>query len=189
VNELPEKHFKDAAAFEKWLAKNHASSAGVWLLLAKKNAGGKSVSYAEAVEICLCYGWIDGQGKSLDAQFSKQRFTPRAKRSKWSKINTQRAERLTAEGRMQPPGQAEIDRAKDDGRWAAAYDSPSTITVPDDFAAALKKNKKAAAAFEVINSRNRYAILFRIHDAKKPETRAARIKKFVDMLADGQKLY
>jgi uncharacterized protein YdeI (YjbR/CyaY-like superfamily) len=188
VIDLPEKHFKNAAAFEKWLAKHH-SSPGVWLRLAKKNGGATSVSYAEAVEICLCYGWIDGQGKSIDEHFSKQRFTPRTPRSKWSKINTQRAERLIAAGRMRPAGQAAIDRAKADGRWAAAYDSPKTMTVPDDLTAALKKNKKAAAAFKTVNSRNRYAILFRIHDAKKPETRAARIDKFVTMLAEGKTLY
>ena len=188
-DDLPDKKFATAAAFEKWLAANHAKSKGIWLLLAKKGGGEKSVTYAEAVEICLCYGWIDGQGKSVDDRVSKQRFTPRAKRSKWSKINTQKAQRLAKEGRMQPAGQAEIDRAKADGRWAAAYDSPSTMEVPADLTAALKKNKQAAAFFETINSRNRYAILFRIHDAKKPETRAARIEKFVAMLADGKTLY
>jgi uncharacterized protein YdeI (YjbR/CyaY-like superfamily) len=187
VVDLPEKHFKNAAAFERWLAKNHAT-AGVWLLFAKKNGGETSLSYAEAVEIALCYGWIDGQGKGVDERFSKTRFTPRARRSIWSKINTQHAERLVKEGRMQPPGQAEIDRAKADGRWARAYDSPSTMTVPDDFAAALKQAKQTAA-FDKLNSRNRYAMLFRIHDAKRPETRAARIEKFVAMLQRGETLY
>ena len=189
MDDLPEKRFKDAAAFEKWLAKNHATARGVWLVSPKKHTGQPTVTYAEAVEICLCYGWIDGQGKSIDENFGKQRYTPRAKRSKWSKINTQKAERLVKEGRMQPAGHAEIDRAKADGRWAAAYDSPSTMEVPADLTAALKKNKQAAAFFKTINARNRYAILFQIHDAKKPETRAARIDKFVAMLAEGKTLY
>lgn len=189
MTDPPEKHFTTARAFETWLAKSHDKAAGVWLLLAKKNGGEKSVTYVEAVEVALCYGWIDGQGKAVDEQFSKQRFTPRTKRSVWSKINTERAERLIKEGRMRPAGQAEIDRAKTDGRWAKAYASPSKMTVPDDFAAALKKNKRAAAAFETVNAANRYAFLWRIHDAKKPETRAARIEKFVGMLERGETLH
>jgi uncharacterized protein YdeI (YjbR/CyaY-like superfamily) len=187
VVDLPEKHFKDAAAFERWLANNY-DTPGAWLLFARKNSGETSLSYAEAVEIALCYGWIDGQGKGVDERFAKTRFTPRARRSIWSKINTQHAERLIKEGRMRSPGQAEIDRAKADGRWDRAYDSPSTMTVPDDFAAALKK-KKLTKAFEALNSRNRYAMLFRIHDAKRPETRAARIEKFVGMLERGETIY
>jgi uncharacterized protein YdeI (YjbR/CyaY-like superfamily) len=189
VDELPEKHFKTARAFETWLAKNHDKAPGVWLLLAKKSGGEKSVTCTEAVEVALCYGWIDGQGKAVDDKFSKQRFTPRTKRSVWSKINTERAERLVKEGRMQPAGQAEIDRAKADGRWAAASDSPSTMQVPDDFAAALKQNKRAAAAFETVSSANRYAFLWRIHNAKKPETRASRIENFVAMLERGETLH
>jgi uncharacterized protein YdeI (YjbR/CyaY-like superfamily) len=189
IDDDPTVHAADAAAFEKWLQKNHAKSDGIWLALAKKTGTKSSVSYVEAVEICLCYGWIDGQGKSIDERSSKQRYTPRAKRSKWSKINTQKAERLVAERRMRPAGQAEINRAKEDGRWAAAYDSPSTMEVPDDLTAALKRNKKAAAFFDTLNSRNRYAVLFRIHDAKKPETRAGRVEKFVAMLERGETLY
>jgi uncharacterized protein YdeI (YjbR/CyaY-like superfamily) len=188
VADLPEKRFKDAAAFERWLAKHHDKVAGAWLVFARKNSGATSLSYAEAVEVALCYGWIDGQGKGIDERFTKTRFTPRARRSIWSKINTQHAERLVKEGRMKPAGLAEIDRAKADGRWDRAYDSPSTMTIPDDFAAALKKSRQTAA-FDKLNSRNRYAMLFRIHDAKKPETRAARIDKFVEMLKNGETLY
>jgi uncharacterized protein YdeI (YjbR/CyaY-like superfamily) len=187
--DLPDKKFATAKAFEQWLAKNHDKAPGAWVHFAKKNGGAKSLTYIEAVEVALCYGWIDGQGKAVDEQFSKQRYTPRTKRSVWSKINTERAERLIAEGRMQPAGLAEVERAKADGRWDRAYDSPKNMTVPDDLTAALKKNKKAAAMFETLNSSNRYAILWRIHDAKKPETRASRIEKFVAMLAEGKTLH
>jgi uncharacterized protein YdeI (YjbR/CyaY-like superfamily) len=187
--ELPNKKFATAAAFETWLAKNHDKSPGIWLLLAKKNGGAKSVSYSDAVDIALCYGWIDSQKAALDEQYSRQRFTPRGPRSRWSKINVERVGRLTKAGRMDAAGQAEVDGAKADGRWAAAYDSSSTATVPDDLAAALRKNQKAAAFFETISSANRYAILYRVHDAKKPETRAARIEKFVTMLEEGKTLH
>jgi uncharacterized protein YdeI (YjbR/CyaY-like superfamily) len=185
----PEEKFATAAKFDAWLRKNHDSADGVWLVFAKKAAPERTITYAEAVEVALCWGWIDGQGKGLDEHFTRVKFTPRAKRSRWSKINRQHAERLIKEKRMQPPGLAEVERAKADGRWAAAYDSPSTATVPDDLAAALKKNKQAAAFFATLNSRNRYAILYRVNDAKKPETRAARIEKFVTMLAEGKTLF
>jgi uncharacterized protein YdeI (YjbR/CyaY-like superfamily) len=185
----PEMRFPTAARFNTWLKSNHHKADGVWLVFAKKAAPERTITYVEAVEVALCWGWIDGQGKRLDEHYSLQKYTPRGQRSRWSKINVGRAERLIKEGRMQPAGQAEIDRAKADGRWAAAYDSPSTATVPEDLAAALRKNKPAAAFFETLTSANRYAILYRIHDAKKPETRAARIERFVGMLERGETLH
>jgi uncharacterized protein YdeI (YjbR/CyaY-like superfamily) len=177
------------AKFEAWLRKNHDKSDGIWLAIAKKAGVAKSVSYVEAVEIALCWGWIDGQKQKLDDDHSLQRFTPRRPRSKWSKINVDRVQRLTDANRMQASGLAEVERAKADGRWADAYDSASKMSVPDDFSAALKSNKKAAAFYETINASTRYAILYRIHDAKKPETRASRIEKFVAMLAEGKTLH
>ena len=187
--ELPDKQFADAAAFEKWLAKNHASSPGIWLLLAKKGGGGKSPTYVEAVEVALCYGWIDSQKTKLDERYSRQRLTPRGPRSRWSKINVDRVVALTKAGRMQPAGLAEVERAKADGLWAAAYASQSNATVPEDFAAALATHPKAKELFDTISASNRYAMLYRIDEAKKPETRAARIEKFVAMLAEGKSLY
>ena len=177
------------AKFEAWLKKNHHKVDGIWLALAKKNGTKNSVSYVEAVEIALCWGWIDGQKRKLDDDHSLQRFTPRRPRSMWSKINVDRVAALTQAGRMQPSGQAEVDKAKADGRWDRAYDPQSTMTVPDDFAKALKKNKTAAANFDALNRSNTFALLFRINDAKKPETRAARIEKFVAMLERGERLY
>ncbi len=181
--------FVDARAFAAWLAKNHASSTGVWLKLAKKGAGVASVSYAEAVDVALAWGWIDGQKKARDARFWLQRFCPRGKRSLWSKINCDKATRLIAGGAMQPSGLAEVERAKADGRWDAAYDAPSRMTVPDDFAAALAKNARAAKFFSTIDATNRYAILWRVQTAKKADTRARRIAEFVAMLARRELLY
>ena len=172
--------------FEAWLAKNHESSTGIWLAIAKKAGTARSVTYAEAVDIALCWGWIDGQKRKLDDDHSLQRFTPRRPRSNWSKTNVNNVTRLVKAKRMQPSGFAEVKRAKADGRWDAAYESQAKATVPDDFAAALKRNKKAATFFDTLNSANRYAFLYRIHTAKKLETRAARIEKFVTMLAEGQ---
>ncbi len=189
MHDDPIVHAKDAAAFEKWLAKNHESSGGIWLAIAKKTGTRTSVSYVEAVEVALCWGWIDGQRQKLDDDYSLQRFTSRRPRSKWSKVNVERVERLTEATRMQASGFAEVERAKADGRWAAAYDSPSNMAVPADLTAALKKNKKAAVFFETLSGANRYAILYRIHDAKKPETRASRIDKFVTMLAESKTLH
>ena len=177
------------AKFETWLRKNHDKVDGIWLALAKKNGTKTSVSYVEAVEIALCWGWIDGQKRKLDDDHSLQRFTPRRPRSMWSKINVDRVAALTNAGRMQPSGQAEVDKAKADGRWDRAYDPQSTMTVPDDFAAALAKNKAAATNFDTLNRSNVFAILFRINDAKKPETRAARIDKYIAMLERGERLY
>jgi uncharacterized protein YdeI (YjbR/CyaY-like superfamily) len=189
IDDDPTVHAADADAFEKWLRKNNASSDGIWLALAKKTGTKSSISYVEAVEVALCWGWIDGQKKKLDDDYSLQRFTPRRPRSRWSQTNVDRVARLIKDKRMQPPGLAEVERAKADGRWDAAYAPASTITVPDDLAAALKQNKKAAAFFATINAANRYAILYRIESVKKPETRARNIEKFVAMLAEGKTLY
>jgi uncharacterized protein YdeI (YjbR/CyaY-like superfamily) len=174
--------FRDRTSWEGWLDENHAASQGVWLRLAKKSSKSTSVSYAEAVEVALCYGWIDGQSKGEDEDYSLQKFTPRAKRSRWSKINRERALDLIQAGRMRPPGLEEIERAQQDGRWDAAYDSPRTMKVPPDLQVALEDDPQAKAAFESLDSRNRYAILFRLQTAKKPETRARRIKQFIGML-------
>jgi uncharacterized protein YdeI (YjbR/CyaY-like superfamily) len=181
--------FRSARAFETWLRKNHSASEGVWLEIAKPGAAQATVSYAEAVEIALCYGWIDGQKKAQDATYWLQRFTPRRPRSIWSKVNRARAEALVAAGRMQASGQAEIDRAKADGRWDAAYDSARTAAVPADLQAALDAQPKAAAFFSTLNAANRYAVLWRVQTAKKPETRARRIETLVAMLARGDKIH
>lgn len=181
--------FASQAEWAAWLAKNHSKSAGVWLRLAKKASGEVSVSYAEAVETALCYGWIDSQRKSGGAKYSLQRFTPRSKRSVWSKLNREKALALIAQKKMKAPGLREIERAKADGRWDAAYDSPRTAQVPEDLQVALKRNSAAKAFFATLDSRNRYAILHRLQTAKKPETRARRIEQFVEMLARKEKLY
>lgn len=186
--DYPTRRFATATAFETWLAKNHATAEGVWLQLARKASGKVTVSYAEAVEVALCYGWIDGHVKPVDETSWKQKFTPRRARSKWSAINVGRAERLIAEGRMQPAGLAAIEAAKADGRWATAYASPKSITVPDDLQAALDADPAAAKAFAALKGQNRYAVLYRLHDAKKPETRARRIAQYVAMLARGETL-
>lgn len=157
--------------------------------MAKKDSGITSVNHAEALEVALCYGWIDGQRKAEDSKYFLQRFTPRTPRSTWSKINRDKALKLIEEGRMQPAGLAEVDRARADGRWDAAYDAQSVATVPPDLQAALNAKPKAAAFFAKLDSRNRYAVLFRTQGAKKPETRARRIAQFVEMLAKGEKIH
>lgn len=161
----------------------------MWLRLAKAASGTPSVSYSEAVEVALCYGWIDGQKKGESENTWLQKFTPRAKRSIWSKINREKALALIERGQMKPAGLKEIERAKEDGRWDAAYDSSSTATVPGDLQAALDKNARAAAFFATLDRGNRYAILFRIHTARKPETRAKRIQQFIEMLARNEKVH
>lgn len=176
--------FPDPAAWEKWLAAEHAGFSGLWLKLAKKGCPDTTVSYAEALDVALCFGWIDGQKRPLDDDYWLQRFTPRKPGSKWSKINRGKAEALIAAGRMRPAGLREVEAAKADGRWAAAYDGQSTAMVPDDLRQALDQDEDAAAFFATLDRGNRYAILYRIHEAKKPETRAARIAKFVAMLHD-----
>jgi len=181
--------FKSARAFETWLRKHHATSDGLWLRIAKKGADEPSVTYPEAVDIALCWGWIDGQKKSLDDQHYLQRFTPRRARSIWSKINVDKVAALVECGRMQPPGQAQVDAAKADGRWAKAYDGARTSTVPDDLQAALEASPAAKAFFATVNATNRYAVLWRVQTAVKPETRARRIAQLVDKLARGEVLH
>jgi uncharacterized protein YdeI (YjbR/CyaY-like superfamily) len=183
---LPFERQKDWAV---WLDKNHATSSGVWLKLAKKASGIKSVTYDEALEVALCYGWIDGQKKSHDETSWLQKFTPRGPRSIWSKINTEKVHRLIENGRMKPAGLKAVESAKQDGRWDAAYASQSKAVVPDDLQAELDRNAKAKAFFATLDSRNRYAILHRIHTAKKAETRAKRIELFVRMLANKEKIH
>lgn len=181
--------FANQRAWEAWLAKHHRTSQGVWLKIAKKASGHASVTYDQAVEGALCYGWIDGQKKPLDAQWWLQKFTPRRAKSIWSKINRAKALRLIASGRMKAAGLREVQSAKRDGRWVSAYDSQRTMPVPPDLRAALNKNAKAKAFFATLSSSNRYAILWRLHDAKRPETRARRLAEFVRMLQREEKLH
>ncbi|MGW3493524.1 YdeI/OmpD-associated family protein [Streptomyces sp. NPDC001020] len=187
--ENPVVAFATQEAWAVWLDENHASSAGVWLKIAKKDSGLAGVGYADALESALRYGWIDGQKKKLDGQYWLQRFTPRRPGSKWSKVNRQKATQLIERGLMHAAGLREVEQAKADGRWDAAYDSQSTASVPEDLQAALDRDPKARDFFATLDSRNRYAILYRIQDAKKPETRAARIEKFVGMLAEQKKIH
>ena len=189
TDEKPILFFENEKGWSTWLAKNHASTPGVWIRFAKKASGIASLTYDEALDVALCYGWIDGQSKSEDAAYYVQKFTPRGKRSIWSKRNRDKALALIASGTMQSAGLAEVERAKQDGRWDAAYDSPSNATVPDDLQAALDRNPAAKKFFETLDRQNRYAVLFRIHTAKKPETRAKRVAEFVAMLARGEKLH
>jgi uncharacterized protein YdeI (YjbR/CyaY-like superfamily) len=189
AGELSTVSFERREDWEAWLERNHAASPGVWLRLAKKGSGLPSVTRDEALEAALCYGWIDGQARSVDESVWLQKFTPRGARSIWSKINREKVEGLIGSGRMRPAGLAEVERAKRDGRWDAAYDSPSRATVPDDLQAALDASPRAREFFAALDGRNRYAILFRLQTAKKAETRARRIRDFVRMLENGEKLY
>lgn len=189
LEDKPILEFREQNAWTKWLEKNHDKSSGVWLRMAKKGSGLKSINHDQALDVALCYGWIDGQARSGGDTTWLQKFTPRTKRSIWSKKNRENVQRLIESGDMREAGLAEIDRAKKDGRWDAAYDSPKNIAIRDDLKAAFEKNKRAKAFFEKLDSRNRYAILFRTHNAKKAETRAKRIKQFVEMLARGEKIY
>ena len=186
--DLPIKLFRTEAAWETWLAA-HGDAPGVWLKIAKKDTGATSVSYSQALDVALCHGWIDGLKRSCDAQYFLQRFTPRKAKSLWSKLNIGRVEKLVAAGRMQAGGAREVDAAKADGRWEAAYDAASAMEVPAELAAALKKNAKARKAFEALDRTNRYAFCWRVHTAKKPETKAARVEKFVGMLERGEKIH
>ncbi|MGH7720327.1 MAG: YdeI/OmpD-associated family protein [Gemmatimonadaceae bacterium] len=187
--DLPILPFATSGTFQGWLAEHHATSRGLWIKVAKTASGIASITYPEAVEVALCWGWIDGQARRIDETWYVQKFTPRGARSLWSRINCAKATALIAAGKMQPAGLAEVERAKHDGRWARAYDSPSKATIPDDLAAALARNTRASAFFAGLDSRNRYAILHRVQTAKKPETRARRIAEFVKMLARREKLY
>jgi uncharacterized protein YdeI (YjbR/CyaY-like superfamily) len=181
--------FATTDEWERWLEDNHAESDGVWVKIAKKGTGIESVRYPEVLISALCFGWIDGRRQGLDDQWFLQRFTPRRSRSPWSKINCAHAERLIAEGRMRPAGLAEVERAKADGRWDAAYDGQARMAVPDDLQAELDTRPQAKAFFEGLDSRNRYAILYRLQEAKRPETRARRLEKFVAMLEAGEKIH
>lgn len=181
--------FSSADEFRRWLLKHHATHPGIWLKLAKKGNDRASITYAEALDEALCYGWIDGQKKPFDELDWLQKFTRRGPRSVWSKVNVGNVERLTRAGRMQPAGQAAVDAAKADGRWERAYHSSSTAEMPADFLAALARQPKALAFYETLNKANRYAIFYRLTNAKKPETRARRLKEFVAMLKRGEKLH
>lgn len=189
MSELPKFHFDSQAAWEAWLDENHDSATGLWLKIAKKASDVTSVSYAEALDVGLCYGWIDGQRKKLDDDFYLQRYTPRRKTSKWSRINRDKVTELIAQGRMQPSGLVEIEKAKADGRWEQAYESQSNITIPDDFQAALDKNPDAQAFFDQLNKTNRYAFLYRLATVKKEATRQRNIEKFIMMLNANEKFH
>ena len=189
LTEAPIMLFDSAEHWEAWLRENFSTSRGVRLQIAKKGANKPTVSYAEALDVALCYGWIDGQKGALDDQFFLQKFTPRRAKSIWSKINTAKVTQLIAQGRMQPAGHKEVEAAKQDGRWDAAYASQRNTQMPEDFQAELDKNPEAKAFFAILNSTNRYAIYFRIQTAKKAETRRARIEKFIAMLNEHKKLY
>jgi uncharacterized protein YdeI (YjbR/CyaY-like superfamily) len=181
--------FKDAAAWESWLAKNQTAANGLWMRLAKKASGKKSITYPEALEIALCYGWIDGLKRPESETTWLQRFVPRRPRSMWSKINREKALGLIASGKMKPAGLQEVERAKQDGRWDAAYDSPKNAPVHPDFQKALNENPRANEFFKTISKINRYAIIWRLHTAKKAETRERLTRTFIDMLEKGKTLH
>lgn len=186
---LPTLAFATQQEWEAWLDVHHADTPGLWLKIAKKEAGERSVTYAEALEGALCYGWIDGQKAALDDQHWLQKFTPRRSKSIWSKANREKAEALVAAGRMRAAGLHQVELAQADGRWESAYDGQSTMSVPEDFQRALDHHAAAQEFFAGLNSANRYAILFRIHAAKKPATRAARIQQFIEMLARHENIH
>ena len=181
--------FKSPAEFRSWLKKNHTDSHGIWLRIFKKGSGEKSISYAEALDQALCYGWIDGQKQAHDAHSWLQKFTPRRPGSGWSKINTTHVERLIKSGQMAPAGLKAVEAAKNDGRWQAAYDSPRNAAPPDDFLRALENDRNAKAFFETLNRANIYSIVYRLQTAKKPETRKRRMKMILEMLARGEKFH
>ena len=181
--------FPSAAEWERWLQDNHGDRDGVWIKMAKKASGLDSVRYPEVLESALCYGWIDGRREALDERFFLQRFTPRRPRSRWSRINRETAERLISHGRMRPSGLAEVERAKADGRWEAAYESQARSRVPEDLQRELDARPTARVSFERLSGQNRYAILYRLADAKRAETRERRLAKFVAMLEAGETIY
>lgn len=186
---LPILAFKTQAAFEKWLAKNYSASNGMWLKIYKKGSGTPTVSYAQAVDAALCYGWIDGLLNPVDEKAYMIRFTPRRSKSIWSKKNIEKVSRLMNEGKMKPAGLKEIEKAKADGRWEQAYDPPSSIKMPDDFLKALSKLPKAGKFFQTLNKANTYAIAWRLQTAKKPETREKRMKIILEMLGKEEKFH
>jgi uncharacterized protein YdeI (YjbR/CyaY-like superfamily) len=185
----PVRLFATQAEWAAWLKENHRGSQGLWLRLAKKGAGLRSVKYGEALEIALCYGWIDGQKRGESEQAWLQRFLPRSAKSIWSKINRDKANALIAAGRMKPAGLEAVERARNDGRWDAAYDSPKTARVPQDFQGALDARPRAREFFQSLDGANRYALLFRIQTVKKAETRARKIREFVEMLERRERIH
>jgi uncharacterized protein YdeI (YjbR/CyaY-like superfamily) len=187
--EMPVISFAETEEWSVWLATRHQSASGIWIKIAKKESGHASITYAEALEVALAWGWIDGQKGKLDEAWWLQKFTPRGPRSMWSKINCEKATALISAGKMRPSGLAEVERAKKDGRWDRAYESPSRASLPEDLEVALAKNPRAEKFFATLDSRNRFAVLFRVQQAKKAETRARRIARFVEMLAKGEKLH
>jgi uncharacterized protein YdeI (YjbR/CyaY-like superfamily) len=189
ATDSPKRLFKSKQDWASWLEKNHGKSAGLWLQVAKKDSGVKSVSYKEALDVALCYGWIDGQKRPEDENRWLQRFVPRSEKSLWSKMNREKACGLIASGEMKAAGLVAIENAKKNGRWESAYDSPSRATVPEDFQAALDGNTRAKAYFEKLDRANRYAVLWRIQTVKKAETRARKIREFVEMLERGEKIH
>jgi uncharacterized protein YdeI (YjbR/CyaY-like superfamily) len=189
LNTIPIIEFKTAEAFETWLIKNHDNSNGLWLKIFKKDSKKKTIFYAEALDVALCYGWIDGQKQAHDEQAWLQKFSPRRPKSVWSKINIGHVKRLIDEGRMRPAGLKAVEKAKADGSWEKAYDSPSKMIIPEDFLKQLKKNKKAEKFFMGLNKTNLFSIGFRLQTAKKQETREKRMKEIIEMLAKGEKFH
>ncbi len=181
--------FKTTVAFEKWLAKNHNKVKGIWMRYFKKDSGEKTITHKEALDVALCYGWIDGQADKYDDVSWLVKFTPRGAKSIWSKRNTENIERLTSLGKMKPPGLEEVEKAKADGRWERAYDAQSTMQIPADLVKQLSKNKKAKAFFDTLNKTNKFAIVWRLQTAKKPETREKRLKVILEMLSSHQKFH
>jgi uncharacterized protein YdeI (YjbR/CyaY-like superfamily) len=188
-DELPVLGFANRAAWESWLDEHHGLSGGTWLKIAKKGSGADSVSYPDALEVAICFGWIDGQKGSLDGSYWLQRFTPRRPGSKWSRINTDKAAELINSGRMRAAGQREVELAQADGRWAAAYDGQRAMTVPEDLRRELARNDAAREFFATLGGVNRYAILYRIGSVKRPQTRAKKIAQYVAMLAEHKTIY
>lgn len=187
--EIPVLPFSTPLKWERWLEKNHAKSDGVWLQLFKKDSGVASITHTQALDEALCFGWIDGQRKGYDAQSFLQKFTPRRPRSIWSKRNIEHIARLDKAGKMRPAGWKEVEAAKADGRWERAYDSPANMTMPEDFLQRLSKNKKSAAFFDTLSKTNKFAIAFRLHTAKKPETREKRMNAILEMMRNGEKFH
>jgi len=189
ANPIPTIEFETAEAFETWLAENHDTSTGFWLKLFKKDSGKKTISYAEALDVALCYGWIDGQRNAFDEQAYLQKFCPRREKSIWSKINIGHVERLINEGRMRTAGLKAVEKAKADGNWEKAYDPPSKMTIPEDFLKELSKNRKAEAFFMGLNKANLFSIGFRLQTAKKQETKEKRMKDIIEKLEKGEKFH
>jgi uncharacterized protein YdeI (YjbR/CyaY-like superfamily) len=187
--EEPVLTFASVADWQRWLSENHSDTPAAWLRLFKKASGKQSITYDEALDTALCFGWIDGLKRSYDSESFIQRFTPRKPKSVWSKRNREHIERLIASERMQPAGLAQVERAKADGRWERAYDGQRDMTVPEDFLIAISKNKKALAFYESLSKANKYAIAWRLQTAKRPETREKRLRAFVQMMRDGKKFH